>query len=345
MARSLACWHRRCGAEVVGVFSRLDMASDQQPAYQTRFGRQAERRGRPVTEPRALWTRRRCSCGTMPSPVCRRQSDRPVSAPAQPTTAADSKTATTNVAGPVRFQKPPEFTVRSVHFIGQHKTAVADLTPMPDPASPSPASAWLQTRLLRVHRPHQRRGLSSHQTCGRYNARSINARPRDVDNARKRRTLAVLDSSGCAAVLPLHADGLFPFFRKPVSSTISTPGSCYPSPDFAVSVTHQFIPHLLGVPSGSAQQPLNAVGLFSSQMLSQLPTVLPLHSSEQSSDVSLRLPTQVTPGETTAKLIHQLRESITPATNCLASMPTKLPRRSTYPSLDIAILAEIQMMA
>ena len=132
---------------------------------------------------------------------------------------------------------------------------------MPDPASPSPCFGLVTNSTASGTPASSRRGLSSHQTCGRYNARSINARPQDVDNARKTPTwqFSIRPVAGrCTAVARRRT---FFLFRK-LRLINDQYARILIRHQMRRRVTHQFIPHLLGVPTGSAQQLLNAVGLF-----------------------------------------------------------------------------------
>jgi len=94
-------------------------------------------------------------------------------------------------------------------------------------------------------------------------------------------------------------------------------------------VADQFIPQSIGIPTGPAQQTLNAEWLFMAEMLGHLPTILAIDRAEQSADISGRLSTQVTPREDIADAIQKRIELRFPGTNDMSihadnSIPTQL---------------------
>jgi len=80
-------------------------------------------------------------------------------------------------------------------------------------------------------------------------------------------------------------------------------------------VSQQHVTRLLGIPTGSAQQPLNTVGSRATKVLRELPTVLALHPPEQALNVADRLPPKVMTFEARPDGLRELFEALFPASN------------------------------
>ncbi len=123
---------------------------------------------------------------------------------------------------------------------------------MPDPASPSPASAWLQTRLLRVHRPHHDAVCRRTRPVAGITPDQSTPGPVTWTTPEKRRpgSSRFVRPCRCTAVARRRT-------FSPSSEITSHQRSVLPDQlirhQMRRRVTHQFIPHLLGVPTGSAQ--------------------------------------------------------------------------------------------
>ncbi len=97
--------------------------------------------------------------------------------------------------------------------------------------------------------------------------------------------LAILDAAGRAGVLTLHAYRLVALIQE--AGLIDDEHAGITGADEMLgSVSNQRIANRVGIPTRSAEQPLNAVGLLPPEELRQLPTVLAIHPAQQATEIA-----------------------------------------------------------
>jgi len=186
---------------------------------------------------------------------------------------------------PALLQRPPQFPVAPVHFIGDHPARGHPVVQRPFDQFQGQLGLGAEAdRRGDAHRPtpvglgEPRRG---------HEQRPVDQRvARGTGRAEEDPHVAVGDLPQSPTVLPRHADGMLALLGK---------AGLVDDQD-AVGVTQlgddpapQVVPHGIGVPGGAVEDPLDPPGMSVASVLGELPAVLALDIGQESPEVVHRV--------------------------------------------------------